>query len=74
MPFYGDFSIQADQARESLENIRTQCNDTTGERKRFWNRRLDLISSQARILATQVSREMKPDVMAIISEAAKLRK
>lgn len=72
--FSGDFSLQVQQARERLESIRTQSKDTTGERKRFCTRRLDLFNLQLGILVAQVPREMRPDVMAIITEAEELRK
>ncbi len=72
--FSGDFSVQVQKARERLERVRTQYKSTTGERKRFSTRRLDLFDLQLGILLTLVPREMRSDVMTIIAEAEELRK
>jgi hypothetical protein len=67
-----DFSVQIQQARERLENIRVQSKDSAGERKRFCARRLELLDLQLAILVRQVPKEMRPDVMTIIAEAKAL--
>jgi len=72
--FHGDFPSQIQQVRERLKSIRAQFKDATGERKRFCNHRLDLFNVQLGLLVTQVPKEMKPDVIAIVREAEKLRK
>lgn len=72
--FSGDFSIQVQQARKCLESIRTQYKDTTRERKRFCARRLDLFNLQLALLEMQVPKEMRSDVMTIITDVEELRK
>ncbi|MFL9896278.1 MltR family transcriptional regulator [Paraburkholderia sp. RL17-381-BIF-C] len=74
MPFKGEFAIQIQQARDSLDFIRAQCNETTGERKRFWGRRLDLFKLQLRLLVSQVPREMTHDLIKIMADAEELPK
>lgn len=72
--FSGEFSDQLQQARDRLKSIREQCNDTTGERKRFHARKLDLLNSQLQILVTLVPAEMRPDVMTIVADAKDLQR
>lgn len=72
--FSGDFSGQIQQVRDRLESIRAQLKDETGERLRFCTRKLDLFHTQLGLFLTLVPREMRPDVMKIITEADALRK
>ena len=72
--FSGDFSAQIQQARVRLESIRALLKDSTGERFRFCARKLDLFHMQLGLFLTLVPREMRPDVMKIITEADELRK
>jgi DNA-binding MltR family transcriptional regulator len=72
LTFRGEFPVQIQQTRESLERIRTYCNEATGERKRFWVRRLELFKLQLGILMSQVPREMKPELMILLADAEKL--
>jgi len=72
LTFRGEFPVQIQQTRESLERIRTHCNEATGERKRFWVRRLELFKLQLGILMSQVPREMKPELMILLADAEKL--
>lgn len=72
--FSGDLKNQIQQARVRLESIQAQLKDTTGERLRFCNRKLDLFHMQLGLFLTLVPREMMPDVMKIIIEVDELRK
>lgn len=72
--FSGDLKNQIQQARVRLESIQAQLKDTTGERLRFCNRKLDLFHMQLGLFLTLVPREMRPDMMKIIIEVDELRK
>jgi len=71
--FYGEFSVQLQQAHDRLNNIREHCIGATGDRKRFCVHRLDILRSLLRILVTQVPKEMKSEVLSILTEVEQLR-
>ncbi|GAB2899943.1 hypothetical protein [Paralcaligenes ginsengisoli] len=64
-------TLTIQQASESLERIRTQYNEATGERNRFWVRRLELFKLQLGILMSQAPREMA-ELMTLLVGAEKL--
>lgn len=72
LTFRGEFPVQIQQVSERLERIRTQFNEATGERKRFWARRLELFKFQLGILMSQVPREMKSELTILLVDAEKL--
>ncbi|WP_208451532.1 MltR family transcriptional regulator [Burkholderia gladioli] len=72
--FSSSNSGMVQQARELLERVRIQITGATGERERFCNRRLELLTLQLEILISQVPKEMRPDVATMLIEAKEMRK
>ncbi|MNR84333.1 mannitol repressor protein [compost metagenome] len=72
LPFSGELASQIQQAGKSLEHIQTQLNEATGERKRFYFRRLELFKLQLGILMSQAPSEMKPELLILLGAAEEL--